>query len=208
MTRSFGPAAIAMALMCLGFSSSSRAESLTYAAVLSGPSEVPPNSSPGTGFAILEFNTLTHILHINVTFSGLIGTTTASHIHAPTAVAGAGTAGVATQVPRFVDFPVGVTSGSYDHTFDTSQDSFYNPAFLNANGGTALAAEAVLISSLAAGTAYLNIHTTFAPGGEIRGFLTAVPEPSSVVMMGLGIAGLMGFAGHRRRRASAGRKSS
>ncbi|WZO98959.1 CHRD domain-containing protein [Isosphaeraceae bacterium EP7] len=208
MIRSFGPSAIAMALICLGFSSSSRAEFLTYVAVLDGPSEAPPVDSPGTGFATLQFDSVAHTLHLSVTFSGLIGETTASHIHGPTAVPGAGTAGVATQVPTFVDFPLGVTSGSYDHTFDTSLDSFYNPAFLNNNGGTALLAEAALASSLAAGTAYLNIHSTFARGGEIRGFFTLVPEPSSVVMMGLGIAGLMGYAGRGLRRASVVRQSS
>jgi hypothetical protein len=37
---------------------------------------------------------------------------------------------------------------------------------------------------MAAGEAYLNIHTTVNPGGEIRGFLQAVPEPSSLALAG------------------------
>ncbi len=95
-----------------------------------------------------------------------------------------GTAIVATQTPTFTGFPLGVNSGTYDHTFDTSQDSFYNPAFETANGGTAASAEAALAAALDAGEAYLNIHTTVVPGGEIRGSSPAgaVAEPSSLAL--------------------------
>ena len=64
-------------------------------------------------------------------------------------------------------------------TFDTSLDSTYNPDFVTANGGSVDAAEAALAASLAAGTAYLNIHSTVFPGGEIRGFLRVVPVPDA-----------------------------
>jgi hypothetical protein len=49
--------------------------------------------------------------------------------------------------------------------------SSYNPAFVSANGGTAASAEAALFAGIMAGHAYLNIHTTTFPGGEIEGFL-------------------------------------
>ena len=42
------------------------------------------------------------------------------------------------------------------------------------------AAETTLFNGLFAGTEYLNIHTTAFPGGEIRGFLSPVPEPAGV----------------------------
>ncbi|HEY2158890.1 MAG TPA: CHRD domain-containing protein [Isosphaeraceae bacterium] len=124
-----------------------------------------------------------------------------SHIHAATTTLAAGTAIVATQTPSFTGFPLGVTSGTYDHTFDTALDSFYNPAFETANGGTAAGAEAALAATLAAGTAYLNIHTTVVPGGEIRGCFSArpVPEPSSLALCGLGIVAAAGYARRRRR---------
>jgi hypothetical protein len=156
------------------------ANAQVFEAFLAGPNESPPNASPGTGFATVDFDVVSHSMQVDITFSGLLGTTTASHIHAATAVPGAGTAQVATQTPTFTGFPLGVTSGTYSHLFDTSLLSTYNPAFVTAHGGTAAGAEAFLLSSLDAGTAYLNIHTTVVPGGEIRGFLVqAVPEPAA-----------------------------
>ena len=57
------------------------------------------------------------------------------------------------------------------HTLDMLDVSSYNPSFVTANGGTAASAEAVLFAGLQAGQAYLNVHTSANPGGEIRGFL-------------------------------------
>lgn len=168
-----------------------------YDAFLDGPSESPPNASPGTGFAIVDYDNVSHTLLVDVTFSGLLGTTTASHIHAATASPGTGTAGVATTTPYFTGFPIGVTSGSYVNTLDLTLSSSYNPAYITANGGTTASAEAALALAMADGEAYLNIHTSVVPGGEIRGFLTLVPEPSGAALLGLGAA-ILAWAGRRR----------
>jgi hypothetical protein len=178
----------------------SQAVPITFVASLNGPSESPPNASPGTGSAIVVFDTVAHTLEVDVTFSGVLGTTTASHIHCCTAAPGVGTAGVATQTPSFTGFPLGVTSGTYTHTFDTSLTSTFNAPFVTANGGTAAGAEAALLAGALAGTEYLNIHTQVVPGGEIRGFLTRVPEPSSLALLGAGLAALAGTAWRRPRR--------
>jgi hypothetical protein len=178
----------------------SQAVPITFVASLNGPSESPPNASPGTGSAIVVFDTVAHTLEVDVTFSGVLGTTTASHIHCCTAAPGVGTAGVATQTPSFTGFPLGVTSGTYTHTFDTSLTSTFNAPFVTANGGTAAGAEAALLAGALAGTEYLNIHTQVVPGGEIRGFLTRVPEPSSLALLGAGLAALAGTAWRRQRR--------
>jgi hypothetical protein len=186
------------------FATQASAAILTFDAILSGTSESPPNSSPGTGFAEVDINTVAQTMRVQVTFSGLLGTTTASHIHCCTALPGTGTAGVATTVPTFPGFPFGVTSGTYDQTFDVLSDLTYNPSFESANGGTASSAFAALEAGLDSGTAYFNIHTTVVPGGEIRGFLlaSAVPEPSTWAMMILGFAGI-GFMAYRRRNKTA-----
>jgi len=151
--------------------SSAHAAVVSYSATLNGASESPPNGSAGIGAAQVDIDAVANTMRVRVTFGNLTGTSTASHIHAPTAVAGTGTAGVATTTPTFAAFPLGVTSGAYDMTLDMTQASSYNPVFVTANGGTTASAEVALFQSIADGTAYLNIHSTVFPGGEIRGFL-------------------------------------
>lgn len=168
---------------------------ITYTADLSGAIEVTPNASPGTGSSSVIIDTGLNTMVVNVTFAGLLGTTTASHIHCCTAAPGTGGAGVATEVPSFTNLPMGVTSGSFTEMFDLTLDSSYNPAFETANGGTAASAEAAFLAGLGAGEAYLNIHTDQFPAGEIRGFLTvaaaAVPEPNSLWLAGLSLCVLL-----------------
>lgn len=145
----------------------------TYYVNLSGSAEVPPNNSAGTGKAIVTISG--NMMRVQLNFSGLTGNTTASHIHAPTATASTGTAGVATTTPTFTGFPLGVKAGTYDHTFDMTLASSYNPAYITANGGTPASAFTALKTAIAAGKSYLNVHSSFAPGGEIRGFLVPCP---------------------------------
>jgi CHRD domain/PEP-CTERM motif len=172
---------------------------VTYGASLSGAAESPPNGSAGTGTATVIIDDVANTMEVMVSFSGLSGTTTASHIHCCTAAPGTGTAGVATVVPTFTGFPLGVTSGTYDHTFDMTQLLSYNAPFVAANGGTAAGAFASLVTGINAGKAYLNIHTSAFGGGEIRGFLAPVPEPQTYALMLIGLAAVGAMA--RRRRA-------
>ena len=141
----------------------------TFTAGLNGTSQNPPVASGGTGTVTVTWNTLTNEMTVDASFSGLTTGTIASHIHC--CVAPPGNAGVATTVPTFPGFPLGVTAGTYSHTFDMTNPASYNPAFVTAHGGTAAGAEAALLAGLLGGQAYLNIHTTMFPGGEIRGFL-------------------------------------
>jgi len=180
--------------------SSMYASVVTYVVNLDGPSESPANASPGIGFATITIDSILNTLRVQVTFSGLLGTTTASHIHSPTPSPFTGAAGVATTTPSFAGFPVNVTSGTFDNTLDLTLASSYNPAFVTANGGTTASAEAALLAGIATGEAYLNIHTSVVPGGEIRGFLVAVPEPATLGFVGLALAVLLVFG--RRRRLS------
>jgi hypothetical protein len=173
---------LAIALV-LSVSVVARAVPVQFSAALSGPNESPANASLGTGFAVVTYDATTHMLQVQVTFSGLTGSTTASHIHAATPTPGAGTAGVATTTPTFAGFPLGVTSGSYFNILDLTLLSSYNPAYVTANGGTVASAEAALMGAMFQGETYLNIHTTSFPGGEIRGFLTQVPDGASTALL-------------------------
>ena len=189
-----------MKALAIGFSiallagSAALAAPITYIATLNGPSEAPPNGSPGIGNAVVTIDTVLNTLTVNVVFSGLTTGDTAAHIHCCTTTPFTGAAGVATTTPTFTGFPSGVTSGTYVNTFNLTLASSFNPSFVTAQGSVA-AAEAALAAGLAVGDAYLNIHTTMFPGGEIRGFLIPTPEPATLLFTGAALLGL----GIRRR---------
>lgn len=67
------------------------------------------------------------------------------------------------------------------------------------NAGTTLTTN---LPGILAGLAYINFHTTQFPGGEIRGQITAIPEPSSLLLCSVGAIALRR---HLRRRVTATR---
>lgn len=182
------------------------AHAATFVSTLSGAAEVPSAVTAGTGSTTITFDPGAHTLRVVSGFSGLTGLTTASHIHC--CVAPGSNAGVATTTPSFVGFPLGVTSGSMDQTYNTLSAATYNPAFVNASGGTIAQAEAALFSGMLGGQTYLNVHTTTFPGGEIRGLLLAAPSGLLIPTLSQSVLGILalllaavGFVVLRRRRA-------
>lgn len=176
---------------------------IEFKTILSGATESPPNASAGTGSADMFYDDVLHTLEMNINFSGLTGLTTASHIHAATALPGVGNAGVATQTPTFAGFPPGVAWGFYYHIFDLTLASSFNAAYVTAQQGSVSNAETALITAMIDGKAYLNIHTTVFPGGEIRGFLAQVPDGASTAsLLGLSLVGLIAFARSQRSKSA------
>jgi hypothetical protein len=112
-----------------------------WEASLTGGEEVPPVSTAGNGMAEVQFNTNTNVISWKVTYSGLSGPATASHIHGPAEVGQ--NAGV---VVPFAN--VGMQPIQGQATLTPAQ-----------------------VADLVAGRWYVNVHTAAHPGGEIRGQL-------------------------------------
>ena len=164
-----------------------------YFGLLSGPAEEPANSSPGTGVAIVGIDAVNHAMWVRGGFGGLTSAAIAADIHlinGPGDANSADTLGpVATTT--FTTYPSG-TTGSFDSFLDMTLASSYGAGFLTDAGGTTALAELALFDAIANKRAYIDVHTTSFPDGEIRSFLQLnIPEPGTMLLVGAGLAGLV-----------------
>jgi hypothetical protein len=144
----------------------------TFQSILNGAGESPATGSTGTGFGTVVLNAAQTSITVNESWSGISAPATASHIHGP---GGVGTN--ASVIFPFTGVPA-ATSGSIP------QQTF--------------AISAQQVSWLFSGYLYMNVHDSTFPGGEIRGQLLLVPEPSTVGLLALGVGGIA-LQAHRRR---------
>jgi len=114
----------------------------TYSMLLTGAQEVPANDSSGTASIMVSFNDGAGSVSVSGSFSNLSSGATAAHIHGPAAFGQNGDVILMLSVPSG-----GVTSGGVSGT------------------GVVTAEQMSIIKS---GGAYLNIHTTNHPDGELR----------------------------------------
>jgi hypothetical protein len=169
-----------------------------YRANASGALESPPNASPGTSLVTIELSGKEML--VDLPFRDLEGTTVEAHVHCCASAAFTGVAPVALPFP---DFPAGVSTGTYSNAIPLGEEMSYDPAFLSTHGGTAQSASSALIDAINANEAYVNIHTSKYPNGEIRGWLVAappVPEAGEWSMLAVGLGGLLWMS--RRRPAA------
>jgi hypothetical protein len=161
-----------VAAMCLLIVAAASAQT-TYQAFLMGTNSVPANGSPATGFGTVVLNAAMDQITVDMSWSGLTAPATAAHIHGP-----ADTAHNAAVMFPFSGVPAATAGTIPEQVFAITPTQ---------------------VGYLQTGMLYMNIHTSTFPGGEIRGQLLAVPEPSSILSLMCGITGLGGLALRRRK---------
>ncbi len=177
LTRTFST--VVTTLLCvLALSVVTKADTITFTAVLSGANEVPPRASNGTGTATVTLDDVTGQGTITVSFSGLSAAVTGGHIHCCVPATANG--------PVIVPFNAALTL-----TANGTAGSLSNYAFT-------LTADQ--ITAMKNGQTYVNIHTGTFPGGEIRGQLNAVPEPGTLLLLGGGLLSMAGALKKRRKK--------
>ena len=156
-----------------------------------GTGLLPGNENPGvtassTGGEIdlgVRFDVALSRLFINVGwgtgngFTDLTGDATAMHIHEAANNDFSTNGGVFAGLNGLSGFEASLSSGGFDGFVDITDSGD--------------------IASLMSGNMYLNVHTAANGGGELRGNLVAVPEPSSLAVIGLAS---IAFVSRRRRR--------
>jgi hypothetical protein len=151
----------ALVCLCVG---TAQAVDFQYTATLNGAAENPPNAATGTGVGLFTLDG--SLFTYDVSYSGLTGTPTAAHIHGP----------------ALPSANAGVVFGiNPDGSLTAAAGRYFGTANLTAPQ----------IEALNDGLWYVNIHSASFPGGEIRGQVTVVPEPSTVVLGVLGTGGLL-----------------
>jgi len=138
-----------------------------------------------TGSGIINLTLTGNTFTFSGSFSGLSGTVNNGgfHIHAP-APAGVN-ANVLYGLFPSITFDAGNRSGTINgsQTLVAGQLGFDIPTQL---------------SQLNGGLWYFNIHTSTFGGGEIRGQILPVPEPSTLALAALGLGGLVIWKVRRR----------
>jgi hypothetical protein len=191
---------IATWALLLGLAANAPAQLQIFQGSLNGSQETNPVNTLGTGFGTATYNQGTNMLDVSMSWQNLTGTTTDSHIHCCFTPANRN-ASVA--LGFSATFPDGVTSGTFNQSYDLLDTSVYTASFLNTfGGGTAAGARDALLAGMTNGTAYFNIHTSFVGSGEIRGDISPVPEPSTWALIGVGAVILGARARKRLRRVA------
>jgi hypothetical protein len=187
-------------LLCAALSTPGSAAILTWSANLTGSQEIPANVSSATGSGWVQFDDSTNVLSVSLNWQGLTGIGVQSHIHCCVA-SPPGNVGIALDL--WLAANPQPASGGFFNSWDLDVVNPFRAAFVTASGGTAPGALAALLSAMDSnqGRAYFNIHTATYPGGEIRGDISQVPEPATI----LSTIGGLGLLLLRRRIGGFGR---
>ena len=165
--------------------------------MIAGNENAAVTGTPGSGGEIgsgIRFDNVSKVLTINIGwgvsngFTNLTGVANGAHIHGPATLGSVFT----TDAPVVVNFlnnavTTGYTSASFTTNTSASAGTVSGTVILDATR------EAQLMAS----QLYLNVHTPTNGGGEIRGNMVVVPEPSTALLAGFGLLGLTLRRRHR-----------
>jgi hypothetical protein len=174
------PAAVtATATAGLPSSSSSSSSEKEFSARLTGDKEVPPVDTDTTGRIRLTANSQQDALDYQLSVSNLNGVATGAHIH--TGSTGTNGPVVANLNIRgtFAGASASASAGGSDGSAMTSTSTGGTITSADLKGPLAGKQVSDLIQLIEDGKAYVNVHTTQHPNGEIRGQLTSSSSSSS-----------------------------
>lgn len=153
-----------------------------YSFNLDGMQEVPPVATPAAGSAQVTVDDVAGTITFALAAFNLQGDFAAAHIH---------------QAPAGVNGPVVFNlAANADAQGAVTIGSFVVPNSYALYGADKASSFAAAINA-APWNFYLNLHTQAFPGGEIRGQLAPIPEPSAAILL---LAGLVLVAGAAQRR--------
>ena len=152
-----------------------------YSFNLNAQQEVPTNASRAAGSMQITIDDTTNVISYQFTGFNLVGTFSAAHIHR--ALAG---------VNGSVVYNL-VTAADYSGLVTFGPTSIANSWALLGQNETNMVAGLGSLINATPWNYYVNVHTSAFGGGEIRGQLAPIPEPSTYAMFaaGLGVVGLM-----------------
>jgi MYXO-CTERM domain-containing protein len=149
------------------------------------PGQEAPDPGTRTGSGIFNMTLTGTTLNITGDFGGLSGTFRDAHIHAA-ALPGVN-AGVLYGLASQITLSTDLKSGTINATVQLVDNA-------NNRGFTV----AQQLEQLNGGLWYFNVHSSTFTGGEIRGQINPVPEPSTIALGVLGLGALTLWRARRR----------
>ena len=187
---------VVLGLLCLLGDRSAEASAIVLSGVLDASQVVDGGGSSSTalGFGMVTIDTVLFTITTDLSWNGLTGIADRSHLHdAPE--------GESRMTPPNDQFfhevladsartiPCNWAGAVFTDCVPATGTSHDVLQLTGPSDGYGFPDFASLVHAFVANGVYIDMHTELYPSGEIRGQLRTVPEPSSLLLAGIGIAG-------------------